>query len=170
MAKPQACPATGQYGQYTGDLRLSRYRRCVRARHGHRDDRAYSPADLDQEAETARRVRGRIKAILGGEAVMGKRTGGNPARYVDHLQLLLPRSKKRSLTKQHPALPSKTCRRSSVNWNSVPGARSHGERSARFACRFVSEPSKSCMLRDPRSNMGFFSPVARKGAHCRTWQ
>ncbi|WP_230941566.1 tyrosine-type recombinase/integrase [Burkholderia cepacia] len=36
---------------------------------------------------------------------MGHRAGGNPARYVDHLQLVLPRSKKRSQVKHHPALP-----------------------------------------------------------------
>ncbi|HDR9868711.1 TPA: site-specific integrase [Burkholderia cenocepacia] len=58
-----------------------------------------------KKAETARRVRGRIKAILDAETVMGHRTGGNPARYVDHLQLVLPRSKKRSQIKHHPALP-----------------------------------------------------------------
>jgi len=58
-----------------------------------------------KKAETARRVRGRIKAILDAETVMGHRTGSNPARYVDHLQLVLPRVKKRSQVKHHPALP-----------------------------------------------------------------
>ncbi len=58
-----------------------------------------------KKAETARRVRGRIKAILDAETVMGHRTGSNPARYVDHLQLVLPRSKKRSQVRHHPALP-----------------------------------------------------------------
>ncbi|MFM0211785.1 integrase arm-type DNA-binding domain-containing protein [Paraburkholderia sediminicola] len=58
-----------------------------------------------KKAETARRVRGRIKAILDAEAVMGHRTGSNPARYVDHLQLVLPRSRKRSQVRHHPALP-----------------------------------------------------------------
>ncbi|WP_322041221.1 tyrosine-type recombinase/integrase [Burkholderia diffusa] len=58
-----------------------------------------------KKAGTARRVRGRIKAILDAETVMGHRAGGNPARYVDHLQLVLPRSKKRSQVKHHPALP-----------------------------------------------------------------
>jgi integrase len=58
-----------------------------------------------KKPETARRVRGRIKAILDAETVMGHRTGANPARYVDHLQLVLPRSKKRSHVKHHPALP-----------------------------------------------------------------
>lgn len=58
-----------------------------------------------KKAETARRVRGRIKAILDAEAVLGHRLGSNPARYADHLQLVLPRSKKRSQVKHHPALP-----------------------------------------------------------------
>jgi integrase len=58
-----------------------------------------------KKAETARRVRGRIKAILDAEAVMGHRTGSNPARYVDHLQLVLPRSKKRSQIRHHAAMP-----------------------------------------------------------------
>ena len=58
-----------------------------------------------KKAETARRVRGRIKAILDAETVLGHRTGSNPARYVDHLQLVLPRSKKRSQVRHHPALP-----------------------------------------------------------------
>ena len=58
-----------------------------------------------KKAETARRVRGRIKAILDAETVMGHRTGSNPARYVDHLQLVLPQIKKRSQVKHHAALP-----------------------------------------------------------------
>ncbi|CAB3971072.1 MULTISPECIES: site-specific integrase [Burkholderia] len=58
-----------------------------------------------KKAETARRVRGRIKAILDAETVLGHRIGSNPARYADHLQLVLPRSKKRSQVKHHPALP-----------------------------------------------------------------
>jgi integrase len=58
-----------------------------------------------KKAEAARRVRGRIKTILAAETVMGHRTGGNPERYMDHLQLVLPRSKKRSPVKHHPALP-----------------------------------------------------------------
>ena len=58
-----------------------------------------------KKAETARRVRGRIKAILDAETVMGHRTGSNPARYVDHLQLVLPQIKKRAQVKHHAALP-----------------------------------------------------------------
>nr|WP_240655659.1 integrase arm-type DNA-binding domain-containing protein [Paraburkholderia phosphatilytica] len=58
-----------------------------------------------KKAETASRVRGHIKAILDAETVLGHRIGANPARYVDHLQFVLPRSKKRSQVKHHPALP-----------------------------------------------------------------
>lgn len=58
-----------------------------------------------KKAETARRVRGRIKAILDAEAVLGHRTGDNPARYVDHLDRVLPRTKRRQSVKHHPALP-----------------------------------------------------------------
>jgi integrase len=58
-----------------------------------------------KKAETARRVRGRIKAILDAEAVLGHRTGDNPARYVDHLDRVLPRTKKRQQVRHHPALP-----------------------------------------------------------------
>ncbi|CAN0627105.1 Prophage CP4-57 integrase,integrase,Phage integrase family [Burkholderia multivorans] len=58
-----------------------------------------------KKGETARRVRGRIKAILDAEAVLGHRTGDNPARYGDHLDRVLPRVKKRNQVKHHPALP-----------------------------------------------------------------
>lgn len=58
-----------------------------------------------KKAETARRVRGRIKAVLDAEAVLGHRDGDNPARYVDHLDRVLPRTKRRQLVKHHPALP-----------------------------------------------------------------
>lgn len=58
-----------------------------------------------KKAETARRVRGRIKAILDAEAVLGHCSGDNPARYVDHLDRVLPRTKKRQGVKHHPALP-----------------------------------------------------------------
>ncbi|KGU90714.1 tyrosine-type recombinase/integrase [Burkholderia pseudomallei] len=57
-----------------------------------------------KKGETARRVRGRVKAILDAETVLGHRTGDNPARYVDHLDRVLPRVKKRNSVKHHPAL------------------------------------------------------------------
>ncbi|VWD15283.1 tyrosine-type recombinase/integrase [Burkholderia contaminans] len=58
-----------------------------------------------KKGETARRVRGRVKAILDAEAVLGHRAGDNPARYINHLDRVLPRVKKRNTVKHHPALP-----------------------------------------------------------------
>lgn len=58
-----------------------------------------------KKGETARRVRGRIKAILDAEAVLGHCSGDNPARYADHLDRVLPRVKKRQQVQHHPALP-----------------------------------------------------------------
>lgn len=58
-----------------------------------------------KKGETARRVRGRIKAILDAETVLGHRSGENPARYSDHLDRVLPKVKKRQQIKHHPALP-----------------------------------------------------------------
>lgn len=63
-----------------------------------------------KKAETARRVRGRIKAILDAEEVLGHRDGDNPARYVDHLDRVLPRSKRTQQVQHHPALP----------WEAIP--------------------------------------------------
>lgn len=57
-----------------------------------------------KKGETARRVRGRVKAILDAETTLGHRSGENPARYVDHLDRVLPRTKKRQQVKHHPAL------------------------------------------------------------------
>ncbi|MGG2041161.1 tyrosine-type recombinase/integrase [Burkholderia gladioli] len=57
-----------------------------------------------KKGETARRVRGRVKAILDAETVLGHRSGDNPARYVDHLDRVLPRVKKRNSVRHHPAL------------------------------------------------------------------
>ncbi|TDV04707.1 tyrosine-type recombinase/integrase [Paraburkholderia caballeronis] len=80
-----------------------------------------------KKAETARRVRGRIKAILDAEAVLGHRTGDNPARYVDHLELVLPRSKKRSDVRHHPALP----------WEELPAFIRELEQRPRRAARLL---------------------------------
>jgi integrase len=74
-------------------------------------------ADVDTEAvlkvlrpiwtvkkETARRVRGRIEAILNGAKAEGLRAGENPALWRGHLDQLLARRRK-SEVKHHPALP-----------------------------------------------------------------
>jgi integrase len=56
--------------------------------------------------ETASRLRGRIERVLGAAKVRGKRAGENPARWKEHLDVLLPKRKKKSLRRHHPALPS----------------------------------------------------------------
>jgi hypothetical protein len=54
--------------------------------------------------ETARRVRGRIEAILNAAKAEGLRTGENPALWRGHLDEVLARRRK-SDVKHHPALP-----------------------------------------------------------------
>ncbi len=55
------------------------------------------------KAETARRLRGRIEAVLDWAKVAGYRAGENPARWRGHLSHLLAR--KRRDVKHHAALP-----------------------------------------------------------------
>lgn len=57
-----------------------------------------------EKKETARRVRGRIEAILNAAKAAGLRTGENPALWRGHLDQLLTRRRK-SDVKHHPALP-----------------------------------------------------------------
>jgi integrase len=54
--------------------------------------------------ETARRVRGRIEAILNAAKAEGLRTGENPALWRGHLDQVLARRRK-SEVRHHPALP-----------------------------------------------------------------
>ena len=54
--------------------------------------------------ETARRVRGRIEAILNAAKAQGLRIGENPALWRGHLDQVLARRRK-SEVKHHPALP-----------------------------------------------------------------
>lgn len=74
-------------------------------------------ADVDTEAvlkvlrpiwsskkETARRIRGRIEAILNAAKAEGLRSGENPALWRGHLDQVLPRRRKKDV-KHHPALP-----------------------------------------------------------------
>ena len=113
-----------------------------------------------KKAETARRVRGRIKAILDAETVLGHRTGSNPARYVDHLQLVLPRSKKRSQVRHHPALPwedtpefrARTGATSPARGTDPPPAYPHGnphERGALCAARGI-RSGQPCVVNSRR--------------------
>lgn len=58
----------------------------------------------NQKKETARRVRGRIEAILNAAKAEGLRTGENPALWRGHLDQFLARRRK-SDVQHHPALP-----------------------------------------------------------------
>lgn len=108
-----------------------------------------------KKAETARRVRGRIKAILDAETVMGHRTGSNPARYVDHLQLVLPRSKKRSQVRHHAALP----------WEDIPTFIRELEQRPRRAARVL----HLLVLTATRTNEARFARVEEFDLDNRVW-
>jgi integrase len=56
------------------------------------------------KTETAARLRERIELILDWAAVLGYRTGANPARWRGHLDHLLPSRFKTTPVKHHPAL------------------------------------------------------------------
>lgn len=56
--------------------------------------------------ETASRVRGRIERVLDAARVAGHRSGENPARWKGHLELLMPRRKKKGQD-HHAALEFK---------------------------------------------------------------
>src|SRR5579871_399890 len=58
----------------------------------------------NEKKETARRVRGRIEAILNGAKAEGLRIGENPALWRGHLDQVLAKRKK-SDVQHHPALP-----------------------------------------------------------------
>ncbi|KVW76196.1 tyrosine-type recombinase/integrase [Burkholderia ubonensis] len=108
-----------------------------------------------KKAETARRVRGRIKAILDAETVMGHRIGSNPARYVDHLQLVLPRSKKRSQVRHHAALP----------WEDIPTFIRELEQRPRRAARVL----HLLVLTATRTNEARFARVEEFDLDNRVW-
>ena len=57
------------------------------------------------KAETAKRVRGRIEAILNSAKVLGHWDGQNPAVWRGHLALILPPKSKVAPVKHHAALP-----------------------------------------------------------------
>ena len=57
------------------------------------------------KAETAKRVRGRIEAILDRAKVLGHRQDQNPALWRGHLSLLLPAKNKIAPVQHHPAIP-----------------------------------------------------------------
>ena len=57
------------------------------------------------KTETATRVRERIERVLSWATTRGYREGDNPARWADHLELLLPAPAKLKKVKHHAALP-----------------------------------------------------------------
>jgi integrase len=58
-----------------------------------------------QKPETARRLRGRIEAVLDWATARGFRRGDNPARWRGHLENLLPKYQKVAKVRHHAALP-----------------------------------------------------------------
>jgi integrase len=58
-----------------------------------------------KKTETATRLRGRIERILGWAAISGYRGGENPARWQAYLSELLPKPRKVTKVKHHPAIP-----------------------------------------------------------------
>ncbi|MDA0653924.1 MAG: integrase arm-type DNA-binding domain-containing protein [Proteobacteria bacterium] len=58
-----------------------------------------------EKHETARRLRGRIEAVLDWAAARNMRTGDNPARWRERLVHLLPNRPKATAVRHHPALP-----------------------------------------------------------------
>ncbi len=58
-----------------------------------------------EKPETAKRVRGRIEAILDWAAAREYRAGDNPARWRGHLDKLLPARARVAPVRHHPALP-----------------------------------------------------------------
>jgi integrase len=58
-----------------------------------------------EKTETAKRLRGRVETILASATVAGYRTGDNPARWRNHLDLLLADPDKIAKKEHHAALP-----------------------------------------------------------------
>lgn len=56
------------------------------------------------KTETAKRLRGRIEAVLSWSTVAGHRTGDNPARWAGNLKELLPAADKVAKKDNHPAI------------------------------------------------------------------
>ncbi|MES2434883.1 MAG: integrase arm-type DNA-binding domain-containing protein [Pseudomonadota bacterium] len=65
--------------------------------------RALQPIWMDK-TETAKRVRGRIEAVLSWATVSGHRAGDNPARWAGNLKELLPAASKVAKSENQPAV------------------------------------------------------------------
>ncbi len=59
----------------------------------------------NSKTETANRVRGRIEKVLDRAKALKLRAGENPARWVGHLDQLLPKKSQVAPVENHPALP-----------------------------------------------------------------
>lgn len=59
----------------------------------------------NDKTETANRIRGRIEKVLDRAKVLGLRSGENPARWVGHLDQLLPARAQVAPVEHHPAMP-----------------------------------------------------------------
>src|ERR1700722_12939477 len=57
------------------------------------------------KTETANRIRGRIEKVLDRARALKLRAGENPARWVGHLDQLLPKKSRVAPVKNHPAIP-----------------------------------------------------------------
>jgi integrase len=82
----------------------------------------------DVKKETARRVRGRIEAILNGAKAEKLRTGENPATWKNHLDQILARRRKSDVN-HHAALPYEQMPKF---WKSLAGDTSDAARMLRF--------------------------------------
>jgi len=58
-----------------------------------------------KKTETATRLRGRLERILSWAKVHGYRSGENPARWKDHMEVMLPSPESLGPRKHHPAMP-----------------------------------------------------------------
>jgi integrase len=116
----------------------------------------------DTKKETARRVRGRIEAILNAAKAEGLRTGENPALWRGHLDQLLARRKK-SDVKHHPALPYEEM---PDLWKSLAGDPSDAARMLRWiiltACRF-NEAADMDPAAEVKSDLWTIPAVRMKG-------
>jgi len=108
-----------------------------------------------KKGETARRIRGRIKAILDAEAVLGHRSGENPARFSDHLDRVLPRVKKRQQVVHHPALP----------WEDMPKFIEELKTRPRRAARVL----HLLILTATRTNEAIFARVEEFDLEAKVW-
>ncbi|MCC8954097.1 integrase arm-type DNA-binding domain-containing protein [Bradyrhizobium sp. Pear77] len=112
--------------------------------------------------ETARRVRGRIEAILNAAKAEGLRTGENPALWRGHLDQVLARRRK-SEVKHHPALPYEEMPQF---WQSLASDTSDGARMLRWiiltACRF-NEADEMDVAREVKGDL-WTIPAARMKA------